>query len=181
MTEAAPGIPIERRRRASLDGPVTAERLRELLSYDAETGEFTWRVTLNINARQGEIAGYLNSRRYRVIWINRRPYLGHRLAWLYVNDEWPANGLDHIDCDTTNNKIANLRLATPSQNVANRRRCKNNVSGFKGVSPFRKKWRAQLTKNGKSIYLGLFSTPAEAHKAYCIAAEKLHGEFARFE
>jgi hypothetical protein len=74
-----------------------------------------------------------------------------------------------------------LRTATPSQNSANRRRPQNNRSGFKGVFAYRGKWRATISKNGKSVLLGTYPTPQAAHAAYVAAARKLFGEFARPE
>lgn len=89
--------------------------------------------------------------------------------------------VDHIDLDGLNNQRNNLRLVTHTQNSWNSRRQLNNASGYKGVS--RRKhgchWRATITINGKQIYLGGFKTPELAHIAYCEAARKFYGEFAR--
>jgi hypothetical protein len=88
---------------------------------------------------------------------------------------------DHINGDKLDNRRTNLRIATPTQNLQNRGKTKQNKSGYKGVSWYRAmgKWRAQITVNGKKTYLGTFATPEEAYAAYAAAAaEKLHGEFA---
>lgn len=89
--------------------------------------------------------------------------------------------VDHIDGDSLNNRKSNLRLATRAQNAKNCRRPINNKSGYKGVY-FHKasgKWLAQISANGKRVYIGCFDAPELAHAAYLRAAEKLHGEFAR--
>lgn len=89
---------------------------------------------------------------------------------------------DHIDPSRTlDNRRKNLRIATRLQNQANQRIRKNNRSGFKGVSwdTARQRWQAHISYNSKCIALGYFDTPQEGHKAYCAAAEKYHGEFAR--
>jgi AP2 domain-containing protein/HNH endonuclease len=86
--------------------------------------------------------------------------------------------VDHINHDTLDNRRKNLRKATRSQNLLNARRKINN-SGFKGV--YRHpggKWKAQIQVNHKYVYLGYFSSPEEAHKAYVKAAKKLAGIFA---
>jgi hypothetical protein len=93
------------------------------------------------------------------------------------------NGMqvDHIDGDTLNNRRSNLRLATHTQNQQNKRRYKNNTSGFKGVYWDKQclKWKALIAVNGKRKLLGLFNTPELAHSAYCAAANEHFGEFAR--
>lgn len=87
--------------------------------------------------------------------------------------------VDHINCDTLDNRRSNLRLATNAQNVMNSGvRC-DNKSGFKGVTKDRDRWSARITLSGKTMRLGSFRTPEEAHAAYCAAAKALHGEFAR--
>ena len=96
---------------------------------------------------------------------------------------FPAGLLvDHKNNNTLDNRRANLRVATSSQNLANRRRDKSkNSSPFRGVC-FRKhrtRCSAQITVNGKSICLGSFDSEIDAAKAYDNAAKKYHGEFAR--
>jgi len=91
--------------------------------------------------------------------------------------------IDHIDGNPYNNKFANLRLATPRQNQCNQRRRCDNTSGLKGVSwsEERQKWQTGIQVNGKRIGLGRFNTKEEAYAAYCEAARRLHGEFARLD
>lgn len=88
--------------------------------------------------------------------------------------------VDHVNGDGLDNRRSNLRLATHGQNMANSKMRSNNTSGFKGVSLDRQsgKWRAQIQHNKKRILLGCFDDPELAHKAYCEAAIKYHGEFA---
>jgi hypothetical protein len=91
--------------------------------------------------------------------------------------------VDHINRDGLDNRRCNLRLATRAQNGANSKRPITNTSGYKGVVRYsrgvKKKWRAQITKSGKSHSLGYFSSPKEAATAYAAAAPKVFGEFAR--
>lgn len=86
---------------------------------------------------------------------------------------------DHWDRDTLNNQMANLRLATHTQNLHNQGKRKNNRSGFRGVFRVESgKYAAQIKVNGHSHHLGRFATPAEAHAAYVAAAVLYRGEFA---
>ena len=105
----------------------------------------------------------------------------HRLAWLYVHGELPDREIDHANCDPSDNRLENLRLADRSQNNCNRRIQKNNTSGFKGVdwAKSKRKWRAVVKKNNRCHHLGYYSTAAEAAAAYNSAAKKLHGDFKR--
>lgn len=99
----------------------------------------------------------------------------------------PKKGLmtDHINENRLDNRRANLRLATNSQNQRNKGKNRNNKSGFKGVYYFKwgkikRRWKAQITYDGKNHHLGFFNTAEEAHEAYKKAAIKYHGEFAKW-
>ena len=162
---------------------LTAETVRKLLDYDPETGVFRWRVDRCGTVKKGSVAGTFNAKGYRQIMVAGKRYYAHRLAWLYVNGEWPPDEVDHVNCDEGDNRIANLRLAVKSENGSNRKKQKNNSSGFKGVSFHKRigKFAAQISIYGLDKHLGYFSTAEEAHAAYCAASEKHYGEFARFE
>lgn len=88
---------------------------------------------------------------------------------------------DHKNSNTLDNRCNNLRAANYSENQHNRGKSPKNTSGYKGVSwrKGEKKWIAAIRLHGKSIHLGYFSTPVEAHDAYAKAANELHGNFAR--
>lgn len=168
--------------RPPTDGKFDAERLRSLLDYDPETGKFTWRVRTSNRVDVGRGAGCREARDgYIYIRLDDTLYKAHRLAWLYVHGEWPIGALDHINGIPGDNRIVNLRAASPSQNSCNQRRQSNNSSGFKGVSWYKRdgKWKAHITYRGKGFHLGYFDTAEEAYAAYCAKAKELHGEFAR--
>jgi len=88
--------------------------------------------------------------------------------------------VDHINGNTLDNRRSNLRICSNAENGRNRGKNSNNSSGFKGVFLKRDKWAAQIKHNGKSIHLGTFKTPEEAHLAYQRAANKLHGRFKNY-
>lgn len=158
---------------------ITAERLRELFSYDPTTGSFTRRISTSNCIKRGAIAGCPDRRGYLRIQINGRKYSVHRLVWFYVTASWPAD-IDHINGIKSDNRFSNLREATRSENIRNTGKRANNKSGFKGVSwkSNNNCWVAQIMVHRKKKHLGYFYTPEEAHAVYCDAAEELHGEFA---
>lgn len=90
----------------------------------------------------------------------------------------PSEQVDHINGDGLDNRRCNLRLASRSDNKANAATYKNNRHGFKGATPYKGRWRAQIVRGGTHHALGIFDTAEEAHAAYCRAAERLHGAFA---
>ena len=93
--------------------------------------------------------------------------------------ECPKNSvIDHINHNKLDNRKSNLRICSERENLINRRISKNNKTGYKGVSLFRKKYKAQISSNGKFHYLGVFCSEVEAARAYNEAAIELHGEFA---
>lgn len=155
---------------------LTAERLKELLHYDPETGVFTWRVYRGGTAKQGTIAGGLIPAGYRIIRLGVNQY-AHRLVWLYVYGRLPTQDIDHIDGNRDNNAFANLREATRSENLQNQRRAKSKIGpGVLGVSwaKHRNKWLAQITYDGKQHNLGLYNTIEQASAAYLAAKREKH-------
>ena len=162
------------------ENALDVKQLFNYLHYDPKTGVFTWKVNTARSGKIGEIAGNVNFRGYRSIWINGLPFLAHRLAWAMSYGEWPALDIDHINQNKSDNRICNLRHASRSENMFNRGKNKNNTSGIKGVT-FCKctgKWRAQIMVNGKTMKIGRFATKEQAAEAYKQKAKEHRGEFA---
>jgi hypothetical protein len=159
-----------------LTDEITQEYLKSRLSYNPDTGVFTW---LN-GQKSGKIAGNLKRQGYIKINICLVYYAAHRLAWLYVYGRHPGE-IDHINGIGSDNRICNLRECTSTQNNFNQRKRLDNSSGFRGVTWHKtnKKWRARIEISRKVILLGYFSTPELANAAYQSKARELHGEFYR--
>jgi hypothetical protein len=153
------------------------EELKRNLNYDQETGEFTWKVSNNNRIKIGERAGYISKKNgYRQIKVNKKLYMAHRLAWLYVYGELPKKEIDHIDHNRDNNSINNLREASRRENSRNTKIRSDNYSGVTGVfwnkNTF--KWQVRIYDlNGMNKHVGFFEDFHEAR----IARRKAEREF----
>jgi hypothetical protein len=153
--------------------------IREYLNYDPATGIFTWikRPSAWSARKPGDVAGiYSPARRYRQIKFGGKLYGAHRLAWWWVNGEWPLHDLDHENRNKDDNRIANLRPATGTQNQGNCGLQTRNTSGYRGVSFVKRSgvWAVGIHKR----YIGQFATAEQAARAYDRAAREYFGEFA---
>ncbi len=151
---------------------LTAEKLRELLNYDPDTGIFTWKVSTSNRVKVGDAAGSLDGGGYQQISVQSRLYKAHRLAWLHMHGTWPKLDIDHINRNRSDNRITNLRDVSHKQNHQNR---SDNASGHPGVSwhKLTSRWQVKIMHNYKQIHLGCFSILEEAIAARK-AAEKLY-------
>lgn len=172
-----------------LDDQLTADQLRALLDYSPELGMFFWRrreplrqydKTWNTRYAGSPAGTPTVPKGYIQILVNRRLYLAHRLAFLWMTDKWPQHEIDHRDGDRANNRWKNLRIATSSQNSMNSVRRSDNTSGYRGVVFDRRRnhWVAEILADGSRHYLGSFPTAEAAAAAYAEAAVRIHGKFA---
>lgn len=160
---------------------LTHERLREVLSYDAATGEFRWLCSTSNRVKAGAVAGVLDkSNGYLRIQLDGRRYYAHRLAWFYETGTWPADEIDHRNRKRTTNAIGNLRPATHAENSRNLPLMRSNTSGVTGVYWYRQRsnWRALIECGGKLISLGYHTTKEAAITARKTAEVRYFGEFA---
>lgn len=148
------------------------DKAKLLFSYEPSTGHLY---------RSGQRVTCKNKYGYIHVNINGQKFLAHRIIWFLVTGESPATQIDHINLDKTDNRFANLRLATPSQNTANRGQFRN--TGLpKGVRRgYGGKFTASISFERRTTYLGTFETAEDAGVAYAAAAERIHGEFARID
>ena len=158
---------------------ITQSELKRLFHYDPETGIFTRLVTRGNRALAGARAGTPRPDGYLKITIDKKHYLAHRLAWLYMRGVWPSEMLDHKNLDRSDTRFDNLREATRSENYTNTRCRSHSTIGVKGVTRNGDRWMARISVDSSAIYLGTYDTVEQAHSAYMIAANKIRGEFAR--
>lgn len=154
---------------------LTAERARELLVYNPETGIVTWasmrsRSRVRVGDRAGTVQVGKTGYRVRQIRVDGKIYKEHRLIWLLMKGVWPNPEIDHEDHDATNNVWTNLKEATRLSNCKNHTRRSDNRTGVTGVSrssrrDLRKPFVAKIQVKGKTINLGYFGSLEEAAAA----------------
>ena len=168
----------------NLLGKITQERLKEIIDYDPDTGEFIWKARgqyATVDARwAGRAATCKRNDGYILVRADGRLYRAHRLAWLYMTGQWPSL-IDHINGIRDDNRWVNLRQATYAQNSANSKTPTHNTTGTKGVHYYksRGKWTAHITVARKTKCLGYFDTFEEAKEVREKAFAETFGEFAR--
>ena len=144
---------------------ITQSELKEILDYNPETGVFTWIKNVAYNIKKGKIAGSLNKKGYIIIQINKKLYQAHRLAWLYVYNEWP-DIIDHVHGKEKGNMINNLRNVTQRENSQNTYKHRSGKLVGCCYAKHAKKWMAYVTINGKNKHLGYFNTEEEANNEH---------------
>lgn len=145
---------------------VTPESLREALNYCPETGVLTWlpSAVSNRNRLAGKAAGSPHQKGYLMLQFDGHFLLAHRVGWAIHFGEWPSTILDHINRDKTDNRIANLRLASWSMNEANKtKRRAPTSSEYKWVCLDKRsdRWQARVC----GVSAGYFCSEIEAAKA----------------
>jgi hypothetical protein len=161
---------------------LTHEYVKRLFDYDPATGLLRWKVSRPKLARIGSLAGDTRSKGYSVVRIDGSPYMIH-IIWLWMTCELPNQTIDHADKNPRNNRWANLRQATRSQQQMNRGVQANNRSGHTGVhwEKRRQKWLAKIYIGRRFIHLGSFNSLTEAVKCRAHYARIYHGTFSGHE
>jgi hypothetical protein len=152
--------------------PFSVEELRAVFTLDAERGVL-YRVSTGKPAavkwkrNWGKLRGW-------VVVKDRREVAVHRVIWALYYGSWPEQSVDHIDGDTENNRIANLRDVSVATNSRNTKKYGNNTSGYIGVTRTASgRWQARIGYNMGRICLGSFDTAEEAYAAYRKKAAEL--------
>lgn len=172
---------------------LTIDYLKECIEYNPEVGTMVWKERprkhfrtkvgwLRANTQcAGKSAGCMDAKGYSRIRISNNLHHAHRLAWLLIHGVWPVKHIDHVNGNKWDNRIANLREATVSQNMRNSRIRKDNLTGVKNVRQDKRKcgsWHTTLRIDGKNKHLGSFSTKEAAEECVRKARVLHYGEFA---
>ena len=167
--------------------------LRPFLCYEPDTGHLYWRFRIagtpygggvvseraaNIfngawAGKRADRSGHQNYRRVRLFYV---AFHAHRVIWALHFGSWPDQSIDHINGDSGDNRLDNLRVVSHQENCMNRRHRVDNVSGRTGVQWHKRsqKWIARINIAGKDTCLGYFADKTDAIAART-AAESLHG------
>jgi hypothetical protein len=156
------------------DHILTKEYLNELFEY--KDGNLFWKKA-KVGTAKGSLAG-TKSHHYYQVCINYKIYRNHRLIWIFHNGN-TENCIDHINGNTFDNRIENLRSCNISENLWNSKKPKNNTSGIKGVSwdKKRKRWRARVLYKNQEFHVGFFVNLEEAKIKLQQKRESLHSQF----
>ena len=167
----------------------TPEQLRKLLRYEPETGKLFWlprpesmftasHYCRSWNTRHANKEAFtaVGDSGYRLGLVLRYQCRAHRVAYAIYHGYWPPEDVDHINGDTADNRISNLRGVSKSINLRNQKRYKSNTSGHTGVflEKATGKWRARIKVDSQDKHLGIFTNIEDAAAARK-AAEEGHG------
>lgn len=151
---------------------ITAEELREILSYDPDTGEFRWKVKRTGGVKCGDVAGYTDLNGYNIIKVKGKLYKSHRLAWMYMYGCFPKDYTDHINGIKTDNRISNLRESNNRENQCNQTRHRSGklpgCTHRKRTKRRNERWITAISIDGVSKHIGCFSSEEAAHHTYLI-------------
>ncbi len=155
---------------------LTQDYIKSLFTY--KDGNLYWKVARSNCLKIGQIAG--SGKKYKVVNLDSSIKAVHVLIWIYHYGT-PTNKIDHINGNSLDNRIENLRQVTVSQNGLNRSKQANNTSGYKNVSWFKpkQKWRVRINLMQKEIHIGYFDDIELADLVATEARSKYHKGYAR--
>ena len=151
----------------------------QYFALDEDAGTLAWIKKPASRICVGAVAGSVRSDGYGYVHLLGKRYGLHQVVFAMVHGYIPKE-IDHADGNPSNNRPANLREATRSQNNCNRRMQSNNTSGFKGVYLNKRigRWHARIKVDGRFVSLKYHKTPEAAGEAYLAAVKTYHGNFA---
>lgn len=163
----------------------TQEHLIKLFDYDAISGRLTWKSGRKMNGRPaGSLGCHRDGKpRYRLIEIKMprgrwSSFRSSHLVWIYsYGDMPPGSVIDHINHDSLDDRLENLRACTPTENARNKRIYRNNTSGIRGVYQRNGRWSAWIKISKKQVSVGTFATAQEAASARSAAEGREYGRF----
>ena len=153
--------------------PLTRGYVAIVDAIDADLLAFKWYTLNGKHSERVRAIRHLNKKTIHLSRIILERVIGRDLSSVEL--------ADHIDGNTLNNVRSNLRVASHTENMRNRKKRKESKLPYKGIEKDHNRWRARISFNGKRIHIGHYMTPEEAYEAYKAKARELFGEFARFD
>lgn len=154
---------------------ITQDILKRALCYDRSSGHFTWAFKPNRRIAIGSRAGFHNGHGYMAIRLYGIIYMAHHLAWLWEYGHLPRNEIDHINRNSQDNRIENLRDVPKSVNCQNRTKAlSHNKTGVLGVASHHGSYQVVIGVNRKQKYIGRFRSIGQAEAAYLKAKAEFH-------
>lgn len=165
---------------------ITQDRLFELFDYRADGVLIRKKAGMGPSNKAGSVVGYIpkkltRNNRYVTTQIRGQHFCVHKLIYMYHHGYMPEQ-LDHINRNTLDNRIENLREAKTSENAQNRKLFSNSTSGVKGVSwnSRNKAWFVYIDVNKKRKNIGYFKDLELAELVASEARAKYHGSYAAY-
>ena len=157
---------------------LSQDQLKQVLIYEPLTGLFRSKICKSKTGAL-KVVGFVNWKGYILVSVGKRQYRAHRLAWLYMTGQWPAEQVDHENTVKADNRWSNLRLASNRFNQENQVKAprSNKSCGVLGVTRLPREllsFQSQIKSKGKNYFLGRYDSAKEAHQAYVEAKRKLH-------
>lgn len=140
------------------------DRLNRLFKYYPESGELIRATDKNYNAKKGDIVGTIANNGYKVVNVDGKLQLVHRVIMTMIHGDITGRSVDHINGNRLDNRIVNLRVVSQLENNRNSSLPKHNSSGFVGVTWCKQQnqWQAYITLDGKLKKLGRFDCKIDA-------------------
>lgn len=156
---------------------ITKEYLEWLFHYDKVNGKLYWKNNPYpkkhwiLGAEAGCIDN-INKGGYRRTYVNHKRLLSHRIIYFLETNTWPKI-IDHINGDTLDNRISNLRESTTNKNQSNRKQHRAGKLVGAHLRGDKSGYESSITVNKKRYRLGYFSSQIEAHLEYMKKAREL--------
>ena len=152
---------------------LTQARLKELLSYDPETGLFTWKLSNSRRTKVGSIAGCIHPQGYIHIRIAGKAYGAHRLAVLYMTGSFPIEVVDHVNNKRADNRWSNLECVSNKINLGRRTHSLTNTSGHMNI------WQCPVTKKWVVRVCGIYGGYHADYNYASLLADQMKKELTR--
>ena len=169
--------------------PIPIDYIKECLTYNEVTGEFFWKerpishfkskcayIRFNKNypnKKAGRLEKTKSGYPYWAVTIDKVVYKQHRIAWAWFNGDFRGY-IDHINRDSTDNSLKNLRVVSVSENSYNTSKLPKNA--WWGVRHKGNRWEVYFTENGETRYMSSFDTEKDA-VCFRKSLEKDHNVF----